>query len=128
MKRTLFITGLTLSLACFGSLAVLAVWAGITRGHLNFTGWLFLVGGLIICLIALRELRRQLRSDGSVLEDFGRLWRLYRIAMFTVLIPILIYCAITRRISIPELCILLPLSLILAWGNYSLFKNRSRLR
>ena len=128
MKRTLFITGLTLSLAFFGLLAVLAAWAGITRGHLIITGWLFLVGGLIICPIVLGELRRQLRSNGNLLGDFGQLWRLYRTVMFTVLIPILIYCAITRRISIPQLCIFLPLSLVLAWGNYSFFKNRSRLR
>ena len=41
------------------------------------------------------------------------------------MIPITLYCAITKRLSVVALCIIIPLCIILAWGNYSNFKNLS---
>lgn len=41
------------------------------------------------------------------------------------MIPIIFYWAITRHLSIWELCFFAPLCIVLAWWNYSNFKNLS---
>jgi hypothetical protein len=61
----------------------------------------------------------------------GRLWqwwKLYRAITFAAMIPVISYFAITKRFPISALCILVPLCIILAWGNYSSFKNLSNSR
>jgi hypothetical protein len=59
------------------------------------------------------------------MASFRWWWKLYRTLTFGVMIPIILYCAITKRLSITAMCILVPLCIILAWGNYSDFKNLS---
>jgi hypothetical protein len=54
-----------------------------------------------------------------------RWWPLYRVITFAGMIPILLYCAITKCLSVAETCILVPLCVVLAWGSYSLLKNLS---
>jgi len=62
---------------------------------------------------------------GGVMRSFRWWWTLYKAILYAVMIPITLYCAITKRLSVVALCIIIPLCIILAWGNYSNFKNLS---
>jgi hypothetical protein len=63
------------------------------------------------------------RERAACMGRVRQWWTLYRAITFAVMIPIMSYFAIRKRFPITALLILAPLCIILAWGNYSSFKN-----
>jgi hypothetical protein len=57
------------------------------------------------------------------MRSFRGWWTLYKAILYAIMIPITLYCAITKRFPVAALCIVVPLCIILAWGNYSNVKN-----